>query len=119
MIKCDRTYVHQCLNQDQIIKLRLFLLAMIKRNQAVPELAQIVDEESLSDLMLDRFITTYLKDEAHDFIERFKTEKIQPNIYSMSDWLTTQPSGTVELIENEIHISERDLTRYNFMIKSV
>nr|DBA44346.1 TPA_asm: hypothetical protein [Pemphredonvirus anglici] len=94
------------------------LLAMIKRNQSVPELSGVTDDEALARSMVSKFISTYLIRNSKSQIQDFKQNVITPNSASISDWLERQPSGTVDLIEQKNHFSMESLDRYQFMIKS-
>nr|WPR18885.1 MAG: RNA-dependent RNA polymerase [Virgaviridae-like virus 1] len=92
------------------------VLAMIKRNQAVPDLAGVRDDDVLSDLMLKKFVSSYLKPGVTS--STFSEMPITINEYDICRWLKTQPTSTIDRIEQENHLSERSLTNYQFMIKS-
>lgn len=93
------------------------LLAMIKRNQSVPDLGGYSDVEALADTMIKRF-NHLIKPEAMYLFDIYKTQKILPNSVSVRNWLLTQTTEALSQIEQPEDILVRQHNVYNFMIKS-
>nr|DBA44328.1 TPA_asm: RdRp [Cotesiavirus virgavi] len=93
------------------------LIALVKRNQAVPQISDISDDNELSDAMLKSFCTTYL-DAADEALKIFKDNPITPNSSAITAWLEKQPTGTIDRIEQTSFLTERQLNSFNFMIKN-
>lgn len=55
------------------------LLPMIKRNQNIPDIGGDVDDGVLADLMIDKFIGTYIPVSSRGWFDSFEHSKILPN----------------------------------------
>lgn len=64
------------------------LLALVKRNHNIPELAGIVDMETLAEKMHERFMNTYFTDQYNRVM--FRQEEICVNPVSIQSWLEGQ-----------------------------
>lgn len=92
------------------------LLAMVKRNQAVPELSGCVDIDALSDVMLNRF-RSLLIPEADEVLGFYSTNFISPNTVAVRNWLSVQPPIVQSMIAQPSDILVTDHSLYNFKIK--
>nr|UTQ79656.1 replicase protein [Myzus persicae nege-like virus 1] len=93
------------------------LLAMIKRNFNVPDLNGVVDNEMISDLMVERFINTFIPEANRTVFNALETEKIGINSASIQSWLRTQPSSTIGQIKPQEAYWNTTLNTYHFMNK--
>lgn len=94
------------------------LLAMIKRNLNVPEIQGQVFEDSLVELMFDKFVTTFVPDYHRDLFDAFVGSPIVPNAASLTEWVRRQKTEVLSQIDVDVPLHERQLNYYNFMIKS-
>lgn len=49
---------------------------------------------------------------------KFKQNKIFPNAESLTEWVSTQYTGVIDMIDTDTSIDEKSLAFYNFMIKA-
>lgn len=78
MIDLNQHCERLCQSLDCLIKSRL-LLPMIKRNQNIPDIGGDVDDGVLADLMIDKFIGTYIPVSSRGWFDSFEHSKILPN----------------------------------------
>lgn len=64
------------------------LLAMVKRNLNIPEIQGIVDQEMLSDMMVESFINTFIDKTTRRYMFRQYQEEylLKPTANSLWDW---------------------------------
>lgn len=93
------------------------LLAMIKRNFNVPDLNGVVDNDMISDLMVERFVKTFIPIENEDVFMAMKTKTIDINSSSIQSWLRTQSTAAVGQIKPVDAYWNTNLNTYHFMNK--
>lgn len=89
-------------------------LALDKRNKNVPQINGVVDVETVTDEMLERFVEGCLDDTK---LNVYNCDKIRISENEIHEWLRSQPTVVVDQIvpDYPLHLSE--VNRYNFSIK--
>uniref|UniRef100_A0AB38ZKF6 Polyprotein n=1 Tax=Suncus murinus ribovirus 2 TaxID=3139576 RepID=A0AB38ZKF6_9VIRU len=91
------------------------LLGLIKRNLTVPDLDGIVDESCIANVMIKRFMNTYIDME---IFKNFLAHPIFPNVGLLREWLENQPTCTQNQILGLTTISDYNLNEYILMNKN-
>jgi len=63
---------------------------MIKRNFNVPQLDGVLENEIVSDLMVEKFVKTFIPDAWIDQFKTFAQDTVDINSKSIQDWLNIQ-----------------------------
>lgn len=95
------------------------LQSFIDRNGCVPDFVDTVNEPATVDLMVEKYIDTYIGDK--DLFSRFASNPVSINVDCIEDWLTTQPPGILDAIDrDEVRtIFELELRRYRMNMKRI
>lgn len=98
-------------SQKQIVK------AFNERNGGVPDMAGRIPEYYYADKMIKSFKRAYVAD--HDLLKVYTENPIQINVDSITDWLTTQPTEVLNVMEKEVDftIFDKKLNEYFYMLK--
>ncbi|CAH2216941.1 jg100, partial [Pararge aegeria aegeria] len=94
------------------------ILALNKRNMAVPELDGLVDPHALGERLVSQFVNSYVDKENLWLLEEYKRNPIKPNVELVEDWLMTQKPDVRKLIDGpDDNLEDRRWNNYKFMIK--
>lgn len=94
------------------------LLALIKRNLNIPEIQGFVDELYIVDLMIEKFVESYVHPAMRDTFDSYSASRVRLNSKIISDWLRMQPTDVMDRITDpDIPIWERRLNFYTLMNK--
>ncbi|UHK03236.1 MAG: polyprotein [Hangzhou merodon fulcratus virga-like virus 1] len=91
------------------------LLAFQKRNDNVPKLSDTNDIPMIVDMMFNKFMQ-YIDRDKLDLFRSYADNYIELNSESIYLWMQTQQGKNIP--ENDTFITDRDLTSYDFMIKT-
>lgn len=108
-----RTIIYQSRESNQ----NETLLAMIKRNLNVPELSGPIDKEVQGEQLIEAFVNSCIPPQNRKTLSSLCNEPILPCTEIMTEWYERQLPATRDLIESYLSIWEKDLTKYEFMIK--
>lgn len=94
------------------------IIALNKRNMAVPELDGLVDLHALGERLITQFIGSYVEEENMWLFDEYKRNPIRPNTEAIEDWLSTQDPA----VRKMLNPPDEDIThwrwdKYKFMIK--
>nr|WPV62218.1 MAG: non-structural polyprotein [Wufeng rodent hepe-like virus 1] len=98
-----------CMPRRRPSTLRESLLALLKRNANVPDLAGIVDIPRLVNRMVDSVITVLKPD--------YERSPIMLSVGDIADWLHEQPACVADKLLEPLGLHEMEMTVYDFMIK--
>lgn len=94
------------------------IIALNKRNMAVPELDGLVDPHALGERLIAQFIGSYDEEENMWLFDEYKRNPIRSNTEAIEDWLSTQDPA----VRKMLNPPDEDIThwrwdKYKFMIK--
>lgn len=76
------------------------IIALNKRNMAVPELDGLVDPHALGERLITQFVGSYIDETNMWMFNEYKKNPIRPNTEAIEDWLTTQDPSVRKMLES-------------------